>query len=111
MDWPPTAPCWARYIVLALRLNLPAKVLFTGSCKFYQFAEQKISCLHYPTRKQISGEITMPTPKEYRQQACECLELSDKASQWYLKTALLQLAVEFLKRAKQLERSQTSLYG
>jgi hypothetical protein len=64
-----------------------------------------------PTRKQISGEITMPTPKEYRQQACECLELSDKAGQWYLKTALLQLAVEFLKRAKQLERSQTSLYG
>jgi hypothetical protein len=53
----------------------------------------------------------MPTPKEYRQQACQCLELSDKASLWYLKTALLQLAVEFLKRAKQLERSQTSLYG
>jgi hypothetical protein len=51
----------------------------------------------------------MPTPKEYRQQACECLELSDEASQWYLKTALLELAVEFLKRAKQLERSPISL--
>jgi hypothetical protein len=50
----------------------------------------------------------MPTPKEYRQQACECLELSDEASQWYLKTALLELAAEFLKRAKQLERAQTS---
>jgi hypothetical protein len=53
----------------------------------------------------------MPTPKEYRQQACECLELSDETNQWYVKTALLQLAVEFLKRAKQLERSQTSLCG
>jgi hypothetical protein len=53
----------------------------------------------------------MPTPKEHRQQACECLELSDEVSQGYLKTALLELAVEFLKKAKQLERSQTSLYG
>ena len=51
----------------------------------------------------------MPTPKEYRQQACECLELSDEANQWYVKTALLQLAAEFLKRAERLERSQTSL--
>jgi hypothetical protein len=51
----------------------------------------------------------MPTPKEYRQQACECLELSDETNQWYVKTALLQLAVEFLKRAARLERSQISL--
>jgi hypothetical protein len=50
----------------------------------------------------------MPTPKEYRQQAYECLELSDETSQWYVKAALLQLAVEFLKRAKGLERSNES---
>jgi hypothetical protein len=61
-----------------------------------------------PHAKQIVGEITMPTPKEYRQQACECLELSDETNQWYVKTALLQLALEFLKRAATLERSLTS---
>ena len=47
----------------------------------------------------------MPTPTEYRLRADECLELTNKANQWYVKTALLQLAVEFQKRAERLERS------
>jgi hypothetical protein len=50
----------------------------------------------------------MPTPKEYRQRAHECLELTDEANQWYVKTALLQLAAEFQKRAERLERSNAS---
>jgi hypothetical protein len=51
------------------------------------------------------GEIAMPTPKEYRLRAHECLELTNETHQWYVKTALLQLAVEFQKRAERLERS------
>jgi hypothetical protein len=55
------------------------------------------------------GEIAMPTPKEYRLRAHECLELTNEADQWYVKTALLQLAVEFQKRAERLELSNESL--
>jgi hypothetical protein len=51
------------------------------------------------------GEIAMPTPKEYRLRAHECLELTNETHQWYVTTALLQLAVEFQKRAERLERS------
>ena len=76
------------------------------SANLFQFpGTKRIRVFFIPPRKQISGEITMPTPNEYRQQACEFLERSDEVNQWYLKTALLQLAVEFLKRAKQLEHS------
>ena len=46
------------------------------------------------------GEIAMPTPKEYRLRAHECLELTNETHQWYVKTALLQLAVEFQKLLK-----------
>jgi hypothetical protein len=46
----------------------------------------------------------MPTSQQYRQQADECLELIDKASEWYVRMALLQLAEEFKKRAEHLER-------
>jgi hypothetical protein len=41
--------------------------------------------------------IAMPTPKEYRLRADECLELMDQANLWYVKTALLKLATEFQK--------------
>jgi hypothetical protein len=47
----------------------------------------------------------MPTPTEYRLRARECLELTDEANQWYVKSALVQLAAEFQKRAERLERS------
>ena len=43
------------------------------------------------------------TPKEYRSRARECLELTDEANEWYVKTALLQLAAEFQRRAERLE--------
>ena len=52
----------------------------------------------------------MPTSKEYRQRAHECLELThEEANEWYVKTALLQLAAEFQKRAERLERSNESI--
>ena len=34
----------------------------------------------------------MPTPKELRLQAEECLELADKANEFYVRTALKELA-------------------
>ena len=51
----------------------------------------------------------MPTPKEYRLRADECLVLMNEAKQWYMKTALLKLAAEFQRRAERLERSDESL--
>ena len=53
----------------------------------------------------------MPTPKEYRVRARECLELTDEAKQWYVKAALLQLAAEFQRRAERLEDSNESRRG
>jgi hypothetical protein len=47
----------------------------------------------------------MPTPKEYRERAQECLELTNKDKEWYVKTALLQLAAEFRRRAEKLEHT------
>ena len=48
----------------------------------------------------------MPTPKEYRLRAHECLELTNKPNEWYVKAALLDLAAEFQKRAEKLESAE-----
>jgi hypothetical protein len=93
----------------AVSIHVP-RFLLTGReqpvCKFLSVPERMNSCVLYPTRKQInSGDITMPTPKEYRSRARECLELTDEANQWYVKAALLQLAAEFQRRAEKLEHS------
>ena len=45
----------------------------------------------------------MPTPSEYRELAAECLERIGGVSQWYAKTALLGLSVEFRRRAEKLD--------
>jgi hypothetical protein len=45
----------------------------------------------------------MPTSKEYRQRADECVELMSKANEWYVNTALLELAAVFRNRAEKLE--------
>jgi hypothetical protein len=42
----------------------------------------------------------MPTSKEYRQHAEECLELAKQAEEFYVKTALVELADEFKEQAK-----------
>jgi len=46
----------------------------------------------------------MPTSKEYRQQARECLELAKAAKDLYAKQAMTELAEEFARAAEQLER-------
>jgi len=48
----------------------------------------------------------MPTPKEYRLRAYECLELMKEPNEWYVRAALLELAQEFRKRAENLERTE-----
>jgi hypothetical protein len=44
----------------------------------------------------------MPTSQEYRQQADECLEIVNEAKEWYVRMALLQLAVEFKIKSREL---------
>jgi hypothetical protein len=48
----------------------------------------------------------MPTPNEYRELAAECLERVSGASEWYVKTALLELSVEFRRRAEKLDLAE-----
>jgi hypothetical protein len=45
----------------------------------------------------------MPTAKEYRQQAKECVELAKAAKDLYAKEAMAELAEEFSKIADLLE--------
>jgi hypothetical protein len=48
----------------------------------------------------------MPTSKEYRQQAMECLELARRPSELYIESALLELVTEFNDAAEELERRE-----
>ena len=75
--------------------------------EFCLVAGTKTNRVHLCFKNVKSGEITMPTPNEYRQQASECLELMKEANEWYVRTALLELAVEFQKRAQKLEHIDT----
>jgi hypothetical protein len=50
-----------------------------------------------------SGVPAMPTAKEYRQQAKECLDLAKAAKDLYAKEAMTELAEEFSKTAELLE--------
>jgi hypothetical protein len=47
--------------------------------------------------------VIVPTPKEYRHQAEECLALAGEATELYAKAALLELAAEFREKAEGLE--------
>jgi hypothetical protein len=48
--------------------------------------------------------MPMPTAKEYRRQAKECVELAKAASDQFAKQAMVELAEEFNKAADVLER-------
>jgi len=50
----------------------------------------------------------MPTPKECRQHAEECLKLANETTQLYARLALLELAAEFREISDELERSRSS---
>jgi hypothetical protein len=46
----------------------------------------------------------MPTPKELRQQAKDCLKLARETDEIYAKMALIEMATEFRVMAEHLER-------
>jgi hypothetical protein len=50
------------------------------------------------------GGAPMPTSKEYRQRAEECLELAKQAEEFYVRTALIELADAFKEQAERIER-------
>jgi hypothetical protein len=49
----------------------------------------------------------MPTAKEYRRQAQDCLELAKEAKEVYAVRALTELADEFNKAADEVERKSS----
>lgn len=53
----------------------------------------------------------MPTPKECRQHAEECLRLANETTQIYARQALLELAAEFREIAEELETRSSSSRG
>jgi hypothetical protein len=55
-------------------------------------------------RRWTSWIAAMPTPKECRQHAEECLKLAKETPQIYARQALLELAAEFREVAEELER-------
>jgi hypothetical protein len=46
----------------------------------------------------------MPTPREYRQQAEDCMSLAREAEELYVKNALVEMAADFTELAEKLER-------
>src|SRR6266700_6199103 len=59
-------------------------------------------------RRSTSWIAVMPTPKECRQHAEECLKLANETTQLYARLALLELAAEFREIADELERRSRS---
>jgi hypothetical protein len=57
------------------------------------------------------GSPSMPTPKECRQHAEECLRLAKETTQIYARQALLELAAEFRAVAEELERRSSHSTG
>ena len=49
----------------------------------------------------------MNTPKEYRQQAADCLKLASETAQSYAKAALAELTSEFRETADKIEQRVT----
>jgi hypothetical protein len=51
----------------------------------------------------------MPTAGEYRAQAKECMELANATNEFYVRTALNELARKFSRRARQAERRERDM--
>jgi hypothetical protein len=50
-----------------------------------------------------SGAAPMPSSKEYWQHAQQCLELAEEAEDFYVKSALIELAEKFKKQAEKIK--------
>jgi hypothetical protein len=53
----------------------------------------------------------MPTAQEYRYQAEECMELAREAREMYVQSALVELAREFIEKARELETSDAATHA
>jgi hypothetical protein len=108
VNWSP--PRMAGFLLASLRAPCPRSVLPEGWCTIpgrapgERFRINKI----VPVRSQINRGSPMPTSQDYRQQADECLAMTNKANEWYVRMALLQLAAEFKKRAENLEQRRAA---
>jgi hypothetical protein len=75
------------------------------------FCTQRLHFFHHRFRERIqlavliqsSGTAIMPTSREYRHRAEECLRLANGAQEIYARVALLELVGEFRALAQQLE--------
>jgi hypothetical protein len=57
----------------------------------------------------MAGAGAMPTPKELRLQAQECLELAKATTEYYARNALADLARRLSRDARQAERRERDL--
>jgi hypothetical protein len=55
-------------------------------------------------RSRDGSEVRVETSKVYRQQAAECLQFANEASDAYVKVALTELSIEFLRKAEAVEQ-------
>ena len=53
-----------------------------------------------------SGGVPMPSSKEYWLHAQQCLELAKEAEDFYVKSALIELAEKFKKQAEKKETGE-----
>jgi hypothetical protein len=51
------------------------------------------------------SEVRVETSKMYRQQAVDCLQFANEASDAYVKIALTELSIEFLRKAEAAEQA------
>ena len=51
----------------------------------------------------------MPTAKEYRLEAKACLELAERANEFHVKSALIELARDYDRAARQAERRERDI--
>jgi hypothetical protein len=76
-------------------------------CTFFhhRFRERIESAAAYPIGHgaKKSGIAIMPTSREYRHRAEECLKLANETAEIYARMALLELAGEFSAMAQQID--------
>jgi hypothetical protein len=63
----------------------------------------------YQRCQPAGNTIAMETSRQYRQQAADCLQLANEASDAYVKVSLTELATEFRHRAEAVEQLDDKL--
>jgi hypothetical protein len=66
--------------------------------------ERKAIAIGFPSGSLRESGAIVPSAKEYRRRAEQCLQLAEKATEAYAIQALAELAAEFNKAADELER-------